>query len=64
LPLRGAGFGVGSSLITCAALCSRGSRTARPRASELTEDGASEEAAVDLAEWLSEVEYGGNTPST
>jgi hypothetical protein len=31
---------------------------------KLTEDGASEEAAVDLAEWLSEVEYGGNTPST
>lgn len=31
---------------------------------ELTEDGASEEAAVDLAEWLWEVEYGGNTPST
>ena len=31
---------------------------------ELTEDGAREEAAVDLAEWLSEVEYGGNTPST
>jgi hypothetical protein len=31
---------------------------------KLTEDGASEEAAVDLAEWLSEVEYGGTTPST
>jgi hypothetical protein len=31
---------------------------------KLIEDGASEETAVDLAEWLSKVEYGGTTPST
>jgi hypothetical protein len=33
-------------------------------AAKLTEGGANEETAVDLAEWLSEVEYGGTTPST